>query len=154
MMNKIDKLRVNLRELSPYSGCLTEKEAKFCNIAHFGEWNPAQKKEIFSNMDKTILEKFLKAKQKFRDLEEAKNKYDTKWISNLKKTLFNLTPHSGCLTEKEAKFCNIAHFGEWSTAQKEKIFSNMEKKKFDKFSKAKQKFRDLEEAKEKLSVII
>tara|TARA_B100002052_G_scaffold255083_1_gene245084 strand:- start:85 stop:540 length:456 start_codon:yes stop_codon:yes gene_type:complete len=141
MMNKIDKLRANLRELSPHSGCLTEKEAKFCNIAHFGEWNPAQKEEIFSNMNKKNLEKFLKAKKEFRDLEKAKNKYDTKWISNLKKTLFNLAPHSGCLTEKEAKFCNMAHYGEWEPNILTSMIGKMSSNNRKKFLEAKEKFK-------------
>jgi hypothetical protein len=66
-MTSIDKLRANLRKLSPNSGCLTREEAQFCNIFHSGEWNTAQKKEIFSHMDEEILDEFLEAKREFRE---------------------------------------------------------------------------------------
>jgi len=52
--------------LAPHSGCLTEKEAKFCNMAHYGEWEPNILTSMIGKMSSNNRKKFLEAKEKFK----------------------------------------------------------------------------------------
>ena len=152
------KLCSRLVKLCPSSGCLTAKEAAFCNIFHSGEWNTLQKKHIFSKMQKEDYDEFLELKKTVAKLIKKENeenevneenlinknpnKFNIIWINNLKETLAELAPNSGCLSKNEAKFCDMAHYGKWNHLVYNKYINKMNKLKKKKFLEAKTQYAE------------
>lgn len=134
-MTKIDKLRQKLIKITPNSGCLTQNEAHFCGICHYGEWNEEQKEKIFSKMQKKKYVAFMSAKKQF-DLYYK----DENFISEIKSNLCKYTPNSGCLSKEEASFCGLVHRGEWNVKIFEKYMTTMPILNRNKFLEAKKNF--------------
>lgn len=134
-MTNIDKLRKKLIKLTPNSGCLTKNEAIFCKICHYGEWNEEQKEKIFSEMHKKRYVAFMNAKKEFDLYYKSEH-----CISEIKNTLCQYTPNSGCLSKEEASFCGLVHYGEWNLKIFEKIMLTMPIENRNKFLEAKRTF--------------